>query len=100
MAPEMSCGEHKDPDIIYKFENAFVASVAAIENALQDLAETAFAQTFVVTKQLHLDQLVLHNHFSIFFDFEIDELFVLIFCLLFFVALVRFVPENMPPDHS
>jgi hypothetical protein len=42
------------PDILYTFENVIVASVAAIENAefnaLYNLAETAFAQMFVVTE--------------------------------------------------
>jgi hypothetical protein len=45
----LNCGKHTDPDILYTFENAFVASVAAIENSL-NLAETAFAQVFVVTE--------------------------------------------------
>ncbi len=46
----LSGGKHTDPDILYTFENVFVATVAAIENALQNLAKTAFAQMFVVTE--------------------------------------------------
>ncbi len=65
--------------------------VAAIENVLP-YGSCFCADICCVT--LIVDQ------FSIFLDSEIDEMFVLIFCLPDLVSSVRFVSENTPLDHS